>query len=60
MWWPASLIFSQITVVYLTGESYINYLVDYPIFLITDLAIPVLVMWKWSQLKESVTLVSNN
>jgi hypothetical protein len=60
MWWPASLIFSQITVVYLTGESYINYLVDYPIFLITDLAIPVLVIWKWSQLKESVALVSNN
>ena len=54
MWWPASLIFSQLTVIYLTGESYINYLVDYPIFLVTDIAIPVLVMWKWSQLKESI------
>lgn len=54
MWWPASLIFSQLTIIYLTGESYLNYLVDYPIFLVTDIAIPVLVMWKWSQLKESV------
>lgn len=54
MWWPASLIFSQLTIIYLTGQSYINYIVDYPIFLVTDVAIPLLVMWKWSQLKESV------
>lgn len=54
MWWPASLIFSQLTIIYLTGESYLNYLVDYPIFLITDIAIPLLVMWKWSQIRESI------
>ncbi len=56
MWWPASLIFSQLTVVYLTGESYVDYLVEYPIFLISDIAIPALVLWKWSQLKESINL----
>ena len=54
MWWPTSLIFSQLSIIYLTGESYLNYLVDYPIFLVTDIAIPLLVMWKWSQLKESI------
>lgn len=54
LWWPISLIISQFTIIYLTGNSYVNYLIDYPIFFVTDLAIPILVMWNWSQLRASL------
>jgi len=58
MWWPASLIFSQLTNIYLTGQNYLSYLIDYPIFILTDFALPVLVLWKWSQLKENLSTFS--
>ncbi len=59
MWWPGSLLFSQLTNIYLNGQSYLSYLLDYPIFILTDFAIPILVLWKWSQLKEIINLSIN-
>jgi len=47
LWWPASILLSQTTLLITTGNNYFGYLVEYPIFLITDVALPILVMWKW-------------
>lgn len=39
--WPVSILFSQITVIIETGVGYWSYLIDYPIFVATDLLIPI-------------------
>lgn len=39
--WPASILFSQITVIIETGSGYWSYLIDYPIFVATDVLIPI-------------------
>lgn len=45
--WPASILFIRIAALISTGNAYVAYLVDYPIFLFTDLVVPVLYIWMW-------------
>jgi hypothetical protein len=45
--WPASILFIRIAALISTGNTYMAYLIDYPIFLFTDLAVPVLYIWMW-------------
>lgn len=52
LWWPASVLISQVVVFTTTGESYLNYLFVYPIFILTDIAIPIFLLIKWSRIKE--------
>lgn len=47
LWWPISILISQMTLLISTGENYFGYLWEYPVFVITDIALPVLVTWKW-------------
>lgn len=54
LWWPASIIISQVTLFVNTGQSYLDYLFEYPIFVLTDIALPVLVLMKWSRMKQAV------
>ena len=50
--YPLSLIASQITIYLQTGSPYLNYLIDFPIFIFTDIILPILVVLIWTDLKE--------
>lgn len=52
--WPVSILIAQITVYAETGEAYIDYLFNYPVFVITDIAIPIFLMVKWNNVRRSV------
>jgi hypothetical protein len=54
LWWPVSLLISQVTLFVITGNAYMDYLFQYPIFIVTDIALPVLVVMKWSRMKAAV------
>lgn len=47
LWWPISLLISHITVYLQDGQWYFNYLVDYPIFLFTDILLPLIMLGVW-------------
>lgn len=49
--WPASLIFSHLVVYRDTKAWYGTYLIDYPIFGFTDIALPLTLMLIWSRLR---------
>ena len=55
LWWPASIVISQVTLFASTGQSYLDYLFEYPIFVVTDIALPTLVLMKWSRMKQAMT-----
>ena len=52
--WPISIIIAQITVYAETGVAYIDYLFNYPVFVITDIALPIFLMVKWNNVRRSV------
>jgi hypothetical protein len=56
LWWPISLLISQVTVYILDGAFYFDYLLNYPIFIFTDVVLPVFVMMLWYDLREEVPL----
>jgi hypothetical protein len=52
--WPISLIIAQFTTFTQSGSFYFQYLIDFPIFIFTDLAIPLITMIVWFDLKKSL------
>lgn len=52
--WPLSIIIAQITVYAETGVAYIDYLFNYPVFVLTDMALPIFLMLKWNNVRRSV------
>lgn len=52
--WPISIIIAQITVFAETGVAYIDYLFNYPVFVITDIVLPIFLMVKWNNVRRSV------
>jgi len=52
LWWPISLVISQVTVYILDGAFYFEYLVNYPIFIFTDIVLPIFVLMLWHDLRE--------
>ena len=54
LWWPISVVLAQISAYADTGEGYLDYLFDYPIFVLTDLALPAFLLVKWSRMREVV------
>lgn len=50
--YPISLTLSQLTIYFDTGSSYISYLRNFPIFIFTDLLLPILILFIWHDLKE--------
>ena len=52
LWWPISLAISQVTVYILDGAFYLDYLIKFPIFVFTDLILPVFVLMLWHDLRE--------
>jgi hypothetical protein len=59
LWWPISLLISQVTVYILDGAFYFEYLLKYPIFIFTDVVLPVFVMMLWYDLRDEVPLAHN-
>lgn len=53
-WWPISIVLSQISAFEQTGETYLDYIFEYPVFVITDIALPVLILLKWSNMKQAI------
>lgn len=49
--YPLSLIISQVTIYLRTGTPYVKYLADFPIFIFTDIILPILVVFIWHDLK---------
>jgi len=49
--YPMSLALSQITVWIRNGSPYLTYLRNFPIFIFTDLLLPILIIFIWHDLK---------
>lgn len=54
--YPISLVVSQITIYNRTGETYISYLWNFPVFIFTDLLLPIFVLFIAHDLKEHKVL----
>lgn len=52
--WPASLLINHISLFLQNGEWFTGYLLDYPIFIATDILMPVLLMAVWAELRSSI------
>ena len=50
--YPISLVISQVTVWINEGSPYLSYLRNFPIFIFTDILLPILVIFLWHDLKE--------
>ena len=53
-WWPVSIVLAQISAFEQTGETYLDYIFEYPVFVITDIALPVLILLKWSRMRQAI------
>lgn len=51
--WPASLLVNHIALFIQKGAWYTGYLVDYPIFIATDILLPILLMAVWVELRPA-------
>lgn len=52
LFYPISLIISHITIHNRTGNTYISYLWDFPVFIFTDLLLPIFILFIAHDLKE--------
>ncbi len=57
LWWPVSLVISQVTVYILDGAFYFEYLVNYPVFIFTDIVLPIFVLMLWHDLRDEEKIV---
>ena len=51
--WPISLFISQSTSYILDGAIYLDYLINYPIFIYTDLILPIFILMIWWDLRDN-------
>ena len=51
LFWPASLLFSQVSNYAENRAWFGDYLTDYPIFGFTDIALPLVLMYLWTRLR---------
>ena len=54
--YPTSLLISQITIYSRTGDHYISYLWNFPVFIFTDLLLPIFILFIAHDLKEKKVL----
>jgi hypothetical protein len=54
--WPVSLLISQATVYILDGAFYFEYLFKFPIFIYTDIVLPIFILLIWHDLRETVSI----
>jgi len=51
--WPISLMVSQFTIYIIDGHFYLDYLLRFPIFIYTDLVLPVFILIIWYDLRQN-------
>lgn len=51
--WPVTLLLNHISLFIEKGQWYTGYLVDYPIFIATDILLPVLLIAVWAELRPA-------
>ena len=51
--WPISLFISQSTSYILDGAFYLDYLINYPIFIYTDFILPIFILMIWWDLRDN-------
>ncbi len=51
--WPISLFISQSTSYILDGTLYLDYLLKYPIFIYTDVVLPIFILMIWWDLRDN-------
>jgi hypothetical protein len=49
--WPASLILSHVTLYLQNGLWYTGYLIQYPVFIVTDIVLPIFLLYLWDILR---------
>jgi hypothetical protein len=54
LFWPVSVVLAQISAYAQSGESHLDYLFDYPVFVVTDIALPAFILVKWSRMRETL------
>lgn len=54
LWWPISLAISQVTIYVIEGSFYLDYLIKFPIFIFTDIILPIFVMMLWHDLRDDI------
>jgi predicted membrane protein len=52
--WPAMLIAIRVLLLVETGDAYLNYLLTYPLFIFTDILVPVIYVFIWRQRSGAV------
>jgi hypothetical protein len=58
--WPVSLVISQVTSYVQTGYFYFEYLTNFPVFIYTDIVLPVLITFIWIDLKSKRAVITPN
>ncbi len=56
--WPIGVASTQLTLYFQDHAWYLGYLKTYPIFLVTEIVLPCVVLYVWSQLKAEATEVA--
>lgn len=51
--WPIALLINHVSLFIQKGEWFTGYLLDYPIFIATDILLPVLLMAVWAELRPA-------
>jgi hypothetical protein len=52
MLWPVSILINQVTLYVMDGVWYSGYLIQYPIFILTDILMPMFLIFIWEFLRE--------
>jgi hypothetical protein len=53
--WPVALLINHVSLFIQKGQWYTGYLLDYPIFIATDILLPVLLIAVWTELRPAFT-----
>ena len=46
LFWPGTLVLVHVTLAVTTGNPYLSYLLQYPIFLFSDVLLPIFLVWR--------------
>ena len=53
--WPAALLVNHVSLFIQKGQWFTGYLLDYPIFIATDILLPILLMAVWAELRPAIS-----
>lgn len=51
LFWPVMLVINHLQLALSTGDAYLDYLINFPVFIITDILTPILLMVLWFEFR---------